>query len=125
MCIDRLEAGDLPICVGACSARALDFGTLSEMQARYGDLRDLEDMPDSKTTKPAVVFKPHAIKKPIIPYDAQKALELMMRRDPLPPVYSKISDVTDIPEGMVGRDKLVIKQKTAEELMRNTRCDEG
>ena len=49
----------------------------------------------------------------------------MMRRDPLPPVYSKISDVTDIPEGMVGRDKLVIKQKTAEELMRNTRCDEG
>jgi len=59
------------------------------MQARYGDLRDLEDMPDSKTTKPAVVFKPHAIKKPIIPYDAQKALELMMRRDPCPPVYSK------------------------------------
>jgi anaerobic dimethyl sulfoxide reductase subunit B (iron-sulfur subunit) len=95
------------------------------MQARYGDLRDLEDMPDSKTTKPAVVFKPHAVKNPIIPYDAQKALELMMRRDPLPPVYDKISDVTDIPEGMVGRDKLVIKQKTAEELMRNTRCDEG
>jgi len=52
-------------------------------------------------------------------------LELMMRRDPLPPVYDKISDVTDIPEGMVGRDKLVIKPKTAEELMRNTRCDEG
>ena len=125
MCIDRLEAGDLPICVGACSARALDFGTLSDMRARYGDLRDLEDMPDSKTTKPAVVFKPHAVKTPIIPYDAQKALELMMRRDPLPPVYSKISDVTDIPEGMVGRNKLVIKQKTAEELMRNTRCDEG
>jgi anaerobic dimethyl sulfoxide reductase subunit B (iron-sulfur subunit) len=95
------------------------------MQARYGDLRDLEDMPDSKTTKPAVVFKPHAVKKPIIPYDAQRALELMMRRDPLPPVYDKISDVTDIPEGMVGRDKLVIKPKTAEELMRNTRCDEG
>ena len=95
------------------------------MQAMYGDLHDLEDLPDSKTTKPAVVFKPHPVKKPIIPYDAQKALELMMRRDPLPPVYSKISDVTDIPEGMVGRDKLVIKQKTSEELMRNTRCDEG
>jgi hypothetical protein len=49
----------------------------------------------------------------------------MMRRDPLPPVFNKISDVTEIPEGTVGRDKLVIKQKTAAELMRYTRCDEG
>jgi hypothetical protein len=49
----------------------------------------------------------------------------MMRRDPLPPLYSKITDVTEIPEGTVGRDKLVIKHKTAEELMKYTRCDEG
>ena len=90
-----------------------------------GTLRDLEDLPNSQTTKPAVVFKPHAVKQPIVPYDAQKALELMMRRDPLPPVFNSISDVTEIPEGMVGRDKLVIKQKSAEELMRYTRCDEG
>jgi anaerobic dimethyl sulfoxide reductase subunit B (iron-sulfur subunit) len=126
MCIDRLESGELPICVLGCSARALDFGTLTDMQARYGNLRDLEDLPSSTTTKPAVLFKPHAVIKPqIVPYDAQRALELMMRRDPLPPVFNSISDVMDIPEGMVGRDKLVIKQKTAEELMRNTRCDEG
>jgi anaerobic dimethyl sulfoxide reductase subunit B (iron-sulfur subunit) len=125
MCIDRLEAGDLPICVGACSARALDFGTLADMQERYGMLRDLEDLPDSKTTKPSVVFKPHGVKKPVVPYNAERALELMMRRDPLPPVYSKITDVTEIPEGTVGRDKLVIKHKSAEELMKYTRCDEG
>jgi len=125
MCIDRLEAGDLPICVGACSARALDFGTLADMQERYGMLRDLEDLPDSKTTKPSVVFKPHGVKKPVVPYNAERALELMMRRDPLPPVYSKITDVRGIPEGTVGRDKLVIKHKSAEELMKYTRCDEG
>ena len=125
MCIDRLEAGDLPICVGACSARALDFGTLADMQERYGMLRDLEDLPDSKTTKPSVVFKPHGVKKPVVPYNAERALELMMRRDPLPPVYSKITDVTEIPEGTVGRDKLVIKHKTAKELMKYTCCDEG
>jgi hypothetical protein len=71
------------------------------------------------------VFKPHSVKQPIIPYDAEKALKLMMRRDPLPPVFDKISDVTEIPEGTVGRDKLVIKQKTVAELMRYTRCDEG
>jgi anaerobic dimethyl sulfoxide reductase subunit B (iron-sulfur subunit) len=125
MCIDRLESGELPICVGACSARALDFGTISEMQSRYGNNRDLEDLPDSRTTIPAVVFKPQAVKKQVVPYDAQKALKLMMRRDPLPPVFNSISDVTEIPEGTVGRDKFVIKHKTAADLMRYTRCDEG
>ena len=125
MCIDRLEAGELPICVLGCSARALDFGPLSEMLARYGITRDLEDLPNSRTTMPAVVFKPHAMKQPIIPYDAQKALELMMRRDPLPPVFNSISDVTDIPKGLVGRDELVIKHKSAADVMRHTRCDEG
>jgi len=125
MCIDRLESGELPICVGACSARALDFGPISEMQSRYGKNRDLEDLPDSRTTIPAVVFKPQAAKKQVVPYDAQKALKLMMRRDPLPPVFNSISDVTEIPEGTVGRDKFVIKHKTALDLMRYTRCDEG
>ena len=125
MCIDRLESGELPICVGACSARALDFGPISEMQSRYGKNRDLEDLPDSRTTIPAVVFKPQAAKKQVVPYDAQKALKLMMRRDPLPPVFNSISDVTEIPEGTVGRDKFVIKHKSAADLMRYTRCDEG
>ena len=125
MCIDRLKAGNLPICVLTCSSRALDFGPLIDMQARYGNSRDLEDLPDSHTTRPAVVFKPHDVKKPLIPYDAQRALELMMRRDPLPPVFNSISDVTEIPEGMVGRNKLVIKHKSAVEIMRYTRSDEG
>ena len=125
MCIDRLEAGDLPICVLACSARALDFGPLNEIQARYGSRCDLEDLPSSRTTRPAIVFKPHPIKQPIVPYNAQKALELMMRRDPLPPVFNSISDVTEIPEGMVGRNELVIKHKSAADVMRYTRCDEG
>jgi anaerobic dimethyl sulfoxide reductase subunit B (iron-sulfur subunit) len=126
MCIDRLEAGEMPICVMACSARALDFGPLSEMQTRYGNSRDLEDLPDSRTTTPAVVFKPHAATKQlIVPYNAQKALELMMRRDPLPPVFNSISDVTEIPKGMVGRNELVIKHKSAADMMRYTRCDEG
>jgi len=125
MCIDRLEAGDMPICVLTCDSRALDFGPLNEMQTRYGSRRDLEDLPDSRITKPAVVFKPHAAKQQLVPYDAQKALELMMRRDPLPPVFNSISDVTEIPEGMVGRDKLVIKHKSAAEIMRYTRNDEG
>jgi anaerobic dimethyl sulfoxide reductase subunit B (iron-sulfur subunit) len=125
MCIDRLEAGDLPICVGACSARALDFGTLADMQARYGSNRDLEDLPNSIETQPAVIFKPHGTKPQVVPYNAERARELMMKRDALPQIYNKISEVTEIPQGLVGRGELVIKHKSAADLMRQTRCDEG
>ena len=125
MCIDRLEAGDQPMCVLTCSTRALDFGPLKEMEERYGSKRDMEDLPDSRATKPAVVFKAHPLKKQIVPYNAQRALELMMRRDPLPPLFNKISDVKEIPEGMVGRSKLVIKHASAADLLRYTQCDEG
>ncbi len=40
-------------------------------------------------------------------------------------VFNSVADVTDIPEGIVGRNRLVIKPKSAEELMRRTRNDEG
>jgi anaerobic dimethyl sulfoxide reductase subunit B (iron-sulfur subunit) len=92
---------------------------------RYGDRRDLEDMPSSRTTKPAIVVKPHTEKRQLVPYNAEKALELLMRRDPLPPVYVSPADVTEIPGGMIGRGELVIKHESAEDLMRRTRNDEG
>lgn len=37
MCIDRLEEGLAPLCVLSCSLRALDFGPLDELKAKYGD----------------------------------------------------------------------------------------
>lgn len=125
MCIDRLDLGEQPICVLACSSRVLDFGPLTGLIGRYGDRRDLEDMPDSRTTKPAIVFKPHARKRQLVPYNAGRALELLMRRDPLPPVFTSPIDVMEIPKGMVGRSELVIKHKSAADLMRYTRNDEG
>jgi len=125
MCIDRLETGGRPVCVLACPNRALDFGPWSTMTAKYGDRKELEDMPGAGVTKPAVVFKPHAAKRQIIPYDSKKALELLMKREPLPPVFASPADVTEIPEGMIARDGLVIKHQSAEELMRRTRSDEG
>ena len=97
MCIGRLESGEQPMCVSSCPTRALDFGPLSTLRERYGDRRDLEDMPSSRTTKPAVVFKPHAPKRQLVPYNTQKALNVLMRRDPLPPVFNSAADVTEIP----------------------------
>ena len=125
MCIDRLERGEQPVCVSACRTRALDFGPLSSLVERYGDRRDLENMPSSQTTRPAILFKRHTTKRQLVPYDAERALELLMRRDPLPPIYTTSREVTEIPEGLVGRAELVIKHTSAEDLMRRTRNDEG
>lgn len=125
MCFDRLELGEQPICVLACPSRALDFGLLGSLMEKYGDVRDLEDMPGSQTTKPGIVFKPHAEKQQLVPYNAQRAIELMMRRDPLPPLFSSSTDVTDIPQGIIGRSGLVIKHESVEDFMRRTRNDEG
>jgi NADPH-dependent glutamate synthase beta subunit-like oxidoreductase/NAD-dependent dihydropyrimidine dehydrogenase PreA subunit len=125
MCFDRLESGLLPMCVLSCPDRALDFGPLKNLNAKYSNQRDLEDLPDSHTTNPAVVFKPHAPKRKLVVYDAKKALELMMKRGNLPPVYTSLDDISDIPEGTAGRDRLVIKHDSAADLMRHTRSDEG
>ena len=125
MCIGRLEAGELPICVLSCPYRALDFGSLRTLIERYGDRSDLEDMPSSNITKPAVIFKPHAKKRQLVPYDAERALELLMSRDPLPPIFGSTAEIKEIPEGLVGRSELVIKHKCTDDLMRQSRNDDG
>jgi len=121
MCIDRLEQGKKPICVMSCPMRALDFGPLEKLANKYGRNRDLEDMPSSSATYPAVIFKPRVRKKKIVRYDVDRALELLMRREPLPEVFSNKNDVTEVTKGLVGRNKLMIKPKSSEELMRQTR----
>jgi anaerobic dimethyl sulfoxide reductase subunit B len=125
MCIDRLETDLKPICVLACPNRALDFGPLSHLRSSYGNNAELEDLPQSKATKPAVVFKCHAPKRQLVTYDAKRAMELFMRRDPLPAVFQASDNITVVPAQMIGRDKLVIKHKTSESFMRSTRSDEG
>ncbi len=124
MCIDRLVRGDKPICVLACPTRALDFDLLSALMMTYGDNRDLEDMPSGRTTRPAVVFKPHAEKRRLVAYDAERALELFMRRDPLPKVFASTADVMEDPRGAC-RSELVLKHESVDDLMRRTRNDEG
>ncbi len=125
MCVDRLEQDLQPVCVLACPTRALDFGPVDALTGMYGSGRYLEDLPSSDTTKPSVVFKPHADKKRLVAYDADKALRLLMKRDPLPPVFTSISAATQMPSGVVGRGQLVLKHESVDDLMRRTRNDEG
>lgn len=125
MCIDRLRQGEKPICVLSCPARSLDFGPLHTIVDRYGEVRDLEDLPDSQITRPSIVFKPHAKKVQLVPYDTDRALQLLMARDPLPRLFSSPADVLEIPSGTVGRTEFAFKHESAGELMRLTRNDEG
>lgn len=129
MCIDRLEQGLKPICVLSCSMRALEFGPLDELRDKYGDLRQVEDMPRETITNPAVVFKPADPKKQVVPWDYKRALELWQKRDSpkgklLPDVFTAKSDVTQAPQHIVGRNKLVLKAKNSAEQQYYTTDDE-
>lgn len=129
MCIDRLEEGLRPICVLSCSLRALDFGPIEELRAKYGELRQLEDMPEGGITGPAVVFKPHDEKREVIPWNADRGPELWRERGPfapggLPPVLQKKTDLTGPPKDIIGRGKPVLKAKSIREMMYYTTDDE-
>lgn len=129
MCIDRLEEGLIPICVNACSLRALDFGPVEELRKKYGELDTLEGLPSGSQTRPSVVFKPRDGKKQLVPWDGDRVLELWQQRGPLaapdlPPTFTNKEAVTRPAPGTVGRNRLVLKAKTAEELMIATRDDE-
>jgi anaerobic dimethyl sulfoxide reductase subunit B (iron-sulfur subunit) len=121
MCIDRLEQGLKPVCVMACGSRALDFDTLETLQKKYGTNRDLEGMPSSADVKPAVVFKPALPKKKLVAYDASKALQINAKSPVGMQFYTSTSDVTDIPEGLITKNKLVIKAKSTQEVIHYTR----
>ncbi|MFC1971611.1 FAD-dependent oxidoreductase, partial [Chloroflexota bacterium] len=81
------------------------------------------------TLRPSVVIKPVDPKKQIVPWDFKRALELWQKRcpdtgEPLPDVFTEISDVTRSHEDITGRNKLVLKARNTEELMFYTVDDE-
>jgi anaerobic dimethyl sulfoxide reductase subunit B (iron-sulfur subunit) len=125
MCVDRLEAGNKPICVMSCPMRALDFDTLEHLQAKYGNVRDLEDVPSSATTSPAAIYKKHLDHKVLVPYDANKALAINATRPVGPAIYTMPTDVTLIPDGLLSRGKLVLKAKNQADFMKQTRTING
>ena len=58
MCYSRITDGKKPACVMACPQRAIDWGPLSELQARPGVKDKVKfDFPDPAATKPSIVFK--------------------------------------------------------------------
>lgn len=118
MCVDRLNEGQLPVCVRSCSMRALAFGPLDELKEKYGDLQQVKGMPSPDKTKPAVVFKDYAKKQQVVKYDAEKALKLWQTRSPYAEdqlIFDDPKDVTEADYDIVGRHRLELKAKTAKE----------
>ncbi|NPD30888.1 4Fe-4S binding protein [Eggerthellaceae bacterium zg-1084] len=50
-CAERLTQGDLPVCVGACPARALSFGPVDQMQ-KMGARASVSPLPVDSLTAP-------------------------------------------------------------------------
>ena len=65
MCADRVAEGLQPICVEACPIRALDFGPIEDLRAKYGDLAEIAPLPASTETQPNLVITAPANAKPV------------------------------------------------------------
>jgi len=64
-CVDVVEQGEAPYCVAACPMRALDFGELDELRAKYGNSSAVAPLPSADLTKPAFVLTPHRDAQPV------------------------------------------------------------
>jgi anaerobic dimethyl sulfoxide reductase subunit B (iron-sulfur subunit) len=64
-CYDAIDAGDKPTCVASCPSRALDFGELEELRAKYGTLNEVAPLPSAEITHPSLVITPHRNAAPV------------------------------------------------------------
>jgi anaerobic dimethyl sulfoxide reductase subunit B (iron-sulfur subunit) len=118
MCADRLDKGLKPICVLSCSMRALEFGPIDLLRQKYGNINQIEEMPQSSITK-----------KNIVPWNHDQALNLWQKRhadtgEAIPDIFADKDDVIHLPENVIHPNKLILKAKTAEEMMFYTMDDE-
>lgn len=125
MCIDRLEKGELPLCVASCPMRALDFGPIDELIEKYGDVRKIETMPEPDLTMPNWIAKPNPPKEQLIPYDAEKAIKLSKTRTATDDVYGDYDNLTNFDESDMAISELRMKNATVAEVMAATSSDQG
>jgi anaerobic dimethyl sulfoxide reductase subunit B (iron-sulfur subunit) len=63
-CYDLLDKGEEPFCTASCVMRALEFGELEELRAKYGNVDAIEPLPVAEITEPSVVITPHRDAQP-------------------------------------------------------------
>ena len=55
-CFERVEEGKKPICIESCPLRALEFGPIDELRAKYGSRANVAPLPDPKLTNPSLII---------------------------------------------------------------------
>lgn len=63
-CAERVAAGEKPVCVEACPARALDFGTVEEME-KLGERANIAPLADPSETTPNFFIKASVDAQPV------------------------------------------------------------
>ena len=58
LCFERWGEGKKPICVEACPPRALDAGSLEELEMKYGRIKEAVGFVYSSVVQPSIVNKP-------------------------------------------------------------------
>lgn len=56
-CIDRVKEGKNTICMDSCPMRAIEFGPIAELRAKYGSNADMAGLPASSVTDPNLIIK--------------------------------------------------------------------
>jgi len=64
LCSDYRAEDMNPACVDACPSRALDWGPIDELRAKYGNEDAIEPLPDPSITRPNLVITPHRDAQP-------------------------------------------------------------
>ena len=55
-CLSLREKGEEPHCVTSCPMRAIEFGEIEQLRAKYGTNADIKGIPSSSITKPNLVI---------------------------------------------------------------------
>lgn len=63
-CYERVADDKPPVCVTSCPLRALAFGPIEELRAKYGSLAEVAPLPPSSLTKPNIIIKPNRHSRP-------------------------------------------------------------
>ncbi len=64
-CVERVTNGEKPVCVEACPARALDFGTVDQIAALGGTQANIAPLPVPTYTDPNFYIKPSDDAQPV------------------------------------------------------------
>lgn len=59
MCADLRAKDENPACIETCPLRALEWGDMDELRAKYGNITAVAPLPDGSITGPSMILTPH------------------------------------------------------------------